>query len=456
MSTAPLSFTGVSTFSNDFQSILARESAIAQLPVTQLQNQQSDNVQKKQLLTGLNSSVDALASAIAVLGSIGANKALTATSSDPASVSVANTGSSQPATYTISNVTSIASAASETSLIGYADTTTAPVSQNGNLSLVFGTGPAIPITLSAGQNNLVGLRDAINGKNAGVTASILTTGTGLTPNYLVVSANTSGANPLQLSDVDRATNLLTATNQGADAMFKLNGVNIDKTTNSINDVIPGVTFTVLAKPPSDVTLTLSGDRSQVTNALSDFATKYNAAVAQVDGQVGSNAGLLGGDFMIHTVADDLRQLGTYQGSGNMSLAALGVTFDTTGKMSFDPTSVNAMSDSTFASALSFLGSSTTGFGAIASRFTQLSDPITGLIQAEENGIDKTNLQLTDRISTLNARIAVTQTGLTLRLQQADAAVANLQSQQQVLSASVQAIDLALFGKDFGIAGATAA
>jgi flagellar hook-associated protein 2 len=451
MSTAPLAFTGVSSFSNDFQSILSRELSIARLPITQLQNQQSDNVQKKQLLTGLNTVVDALGSAIAALGSIGGNKALTASSSDPASISVANTGSSQPTTYKISSVTSIASAASETSLNGYADTTTAPVSQNGNLSLVFGTGPAIPITLAAGQNNLVGLRDAINRKNAGVTVSILTTGTGLTPNYLVVSANTPGANPLQLNDVDRAANLLTATNQGSNAIFKLNNVNINKATNSINDVIPGVTFTLLKTPANDVTLTLSGERSQVTGALGDFAAKYNAAVAQVDGQVGSNAGLLSGDFMIHTVSDDLRQLTTY-GSGNMSLAALGVTFDTTGKMSFDTAAVNAMSDSTFAGALSFLGSSTTGFGAIASKFTQLSDPISGLIRTEEDGIDKSNLQLTDRISTLNSRISVMQTGLTRRLAQADAAVAALQSQQQVLSASVQAIDLALFGKNFGVAG----
>jgi flagellar capping protein FliD len=111
-----------------------------------------------------------------------------------------------------------------------------------------------------------------------------------------------------------------------------------------------------------------------------------------------------------------------------------------------------MSDSTFAGALSFLGSSTTGFGAIASKFTQLSDPVSGLIKTEQDGIDKTNSQVTDRITTLNARILVMQTGLTQRLAQADAAVAALQSQQQVLSASVQAIDLALFGKNFGVAG----
>ena len=36
--TAALSFTGISTYSSDFQAILQREDAIAQLPITALQN----------------------------------------------------------------------------------------------------------------------------------------------------------------------------------------------------------------------------------------------------------------------------------------------------------------------------------------------------------------------------------------------------------------------------------
>jgi flagellar hook-associated protein 2 len=451
MSTAPLTFTGVSTFSNDFQTILSRQVSIAQIPIQQLQNQQSDNTQKKQLLTGLNSAVDALATSIAALGTIGANKALAASSSDPLSISATNTGATQATTYTISNVTSIASASSEKSTTGYADTTTAPVSQNGNLSLVFGTGPAIPITLTAAQNNLVGLRDAINGKNAGVTASILTSGTGLTPNYLVVTANTVGANALQLNDVDAGTNLLTSANQGSNAVFQLNGIPINKATNTINDVIPGLTFQLLQKPTADVTLSLNPDSSQLSNALTDLATKYNAVVTQMNAQMGPSAGLLSGDYILHAVTDDLRQLSTYQGSGNMSLAALGVSFDTSGNMSFDPTLLNAMSASQLSSAVSYLGSSTTGFGQIASSFTQLSDPISGLIKTEEDGIDNNNTSLTNRITDMNARIAVMQNAFTLRLEQADAAVAALQSQQQVLNASVQSVDLALYGKNFGTA-----
>jgi len=449
MSTPALTFTGISSFSSDFQTILSREQQIEQIPITRLQNTQSDNTQKVQLLQGLNSAVAALSTSIGSLGSVGANKALTASSSDPASISVSNTGATQAVSYTISDCTSIATAASEKSVTGYADTTTTPVSQHGNLSLVFGSGDPIPITLTSDQNNLVGLRDYINNMNAGLTATILTTGTGATPNYLVVSSNTLGATTLQINDTDAGTDLLTNTNQGSDAVFKLNGIPIDKTSNTINDVIPGVTFTLNQQPSSDVTLNLSPDSSQISNALNDLTTKYNAVVDLIDAQMGSGAGLLNGDQMVLNIADDLRQLTTYNGGSNMSLAQLGVTFDTSGKMSFDPNAVSSLSDSQLSSAISFLGSSTTGLGAFAATFNQLSDPISGLIQTEESGLNQENQQLTDQIDTLNTRMSVEQAGITTRLQQADAAIAALESQQQILNASVQSVDLALFGKDFG-------
>lgn len=63
-----------------------------------------------------------------------------------------------------------------------------------------------------------------------------------------------------------------------------------------------------------------------------------------------------------------------------------------------------------------------------------------------------NTQLGNRIDDLSTRLASVEAALNLQLQQADAAVASLQSQQQVLSASVQSVDLALYGKNWGSAG----
>ncbi len=424
-----------------------------QLPVKQLQNEEADNLGKVNALQTLNSSVAALASSISALGSLGANQGLNTSSSNTGLVTVTNTGATSTTAYTISNIQSLASAASETSVKGYADDTTALVSALGNMQLVVG-GQTFSIALSPSQNNLTGLSEAINALNAGVTASILTTGTGSTPDYLTLSATGTGATTLQLNDIASgggSTDLITQANQGSNAIFELNGIPITKSSNTVNDVIPGMSFNLLGTTTGSQSATLSAspDSSQLNSALTDLVTNYNALVDEVNTQVGGSGGALNGDTLIAQTSDDMRQLAMYNGSGGMNLTTLGITFDTTGKMTFDPTAVGSLSGSQLTQAFQFLGSATTGLGGFASQFTQLSDPVNGLITTEENTLNQENTSLSGQISTLTTRITTMQTALTQQLEAADSAIAALQSQQQVLTASIQAVDYTVYGKDFG-------
>ena len=311
------------------------------------------------------------------------------------------------------------------------------------------------------NNSLVGLRDKINSLNAGVTATILTTDSG---NYLSVSANSSGVTTLQIIDdpgdpgvvgdpgypLHANTQWLTANNQGSNAVFKLNGLQIDRKSNTVNDVIPGVSFTVLEKTDTDedITLTLASDRSQLSSAISDFVTKYNSLLGTTNAQVGASAGLLSGDFLVREVQGDMRALGSYEGSGTIkSLADMGITFDSQGKISFDQTTFDALSDSQISGAFSFFGSKTTGFGALADKFTQLSDPITGLIKLQQDSYTREDTRLQGQIADMEDRITSMQTATAARLQAADALLAQLESQQQVLDASIQSVNLVTFGKN---------
>jgi len=154
--------------------------AIAQLPVTALQNRDADILSKETQLSNLGSAVSDLGASLFALGTLANSKALFATSSDSSTVSVQATGATAAATYTISNITSVASAALETSKAGYADSNATAVSTTGTLNLIVGA-TTLPINLLPANNNLVGLRDAINASGLGVTATVLTTGTGCEP-----------------------------------------------------------------------------------------------------------------------------------------------------------------------------------------------------------------------------------------------------------------------------------
>ncbi len=543
--TAPQYFTGISTYSSDFQSIIQRSVSIQQIPITALQNEQAHNLSQKQALIALNPDVASVGAAVAALGTLAANQGVSASSSDSSTVSITNIGATAPGTYAVSNISSLATKASETSVAGYADTTTTPVSQTGQVNLVVGS-HTYSLNLT-GNNNLTGLMNAINNAGAGANATILTIGSS---NYLSVAANNTGATTLQLNDapLDLVTNtgtgaeastqtyassattpvsgegninlvvgsttyhlnltgnnnltgLMNAINsagapgvtatitgsagayslsmtgppgtlalndipsdgnlisntvqgQGSNAQFYLNGVSVSEASNTINDIIPGVSFTLLntTTPTTSVTLSLATDPTQLSNALQTFVNSYNTLVGQVAQQVGPSAGPLGGDLLIGQISEDASQLSSYWNtSGSIhSLADLGVTFgDLTGQMTFNPSVITGLSSTQVSDAFKFLGSSNSGFAVLANNFTTLSDPLSGLILQQENGYDNENTQLANQITTLTTRAAAQQAALTAQVQAADALVAQLQSEQNTVTGSLTSLSYVLYGSQNG-------
>lgn len=447
MSLSPLTFSGVSQFSNDFQTILDRAVRIAQVPIQQLTNKDSDVIQKKTLLSGFTGAVNGLASSLEALSETASKRALTAASSKPEVVTVANSGASIAASYTINSVTSIAKAASERSTAGYADSVATPVGSTGAFQLKVGANN-YDFTLT--NNTLVGLRDKINTLGAGVTASILTTADG---NYLSVAATSPGARTLELRDdpAGTNTNLLTSTNQGSDLVFRLNGIEVRQSRNTVNSVVPGLTFTIQKESSDPVELNLSSDRSQLSAGLATFANAYNTVRQQVNGQIGSAAGILTGSSLVVQLGGVLRQIGSQRASSGetKSLADLGVTFDSKGMMKVDPALVDGLTNEQLSDAFTFLDDSASGLGRFAKSLRQFSDPINGLIKLEQDGLDRTDRALQDQVAKLTERLTVMRNGLSLRLQQADTLLAKLESQQNTVKASLQGLNVVLYGKQQG-------
>ncbi len=550
MSTSPslltssngIPFTGVSQYASTFQSLLNASVQTAEIPITQLQNEDSTVLSREASLGSLQSSAANLTSSLNALAALAGGQALSASSSDPSVVTATATGATLPASYTINSVTSLASAASEVSVNSYASGTATPVS-NGTMTLVAGgqsytlnlaannlnalvsaingagagvTASVIPngsgsqlsirsnggpesiqlydgvsasgtdlitntgsgvetstatyadpastqvskgvMTLVAGSrqytfalsgNNLVALAQAINSQNAGVTASILTTSSG---DYLSVSANQNGATTLALYDGATAggTDLLTQNHQGSDAQFQLDGISISEPGNTINDVIPGLTFTLTGTSSSPATISLASDPSQLSSALQNFVTSYNSLQTAVQAQEGPNAGPLAGDSVVGQLQTMLNQIAAYTniGGGIQSLSDLGVDFNSdTGQLSFDQTAFDALSQSQIQQAFQFLGSSTAGFGAFATQMSGFSDPVTGLIQAEITGDKKTDSDLQNQIANLQDQVHQMQISLTQQFENADALQQELENQQSALSASLNGLNLVLYGRN---------
>jgi len=444
----PQTFTGVSQYSSDLQSILTRTQQIAQVPVTALQNDQTTLKSEEAALTTLQSGVGNLASAISALGSLASSGALTASSNDT-NVSAAVSGSGATAgTYTIGNITSLASVSMATmtnAVTDPASTSVAPTDTN-TLYLTVG-GTQTPITLTSQTNNLNGLRDAINGANAGVTASILTTSEG---SYLTLTATVAGASAITLQDASdgSGTDLMSMNNTGALAQFEVNGKAATSTSNQVTGVIPGIALTLNATTASgeNATITVGGNGSTVSSALENVATAYNSLATSISTLTEPGSGALAGSQVVRSVQNLMRQFAFYQVTGSTSsLMDLGVSLDTTGQMSVDTTALSSMTSGQLSNALNFIGDGTNGISSLATSFTAFSDGTSGVIQ-QNIAQDQTSEQnLQDQIDAMNVRIQTAQQAEMAKLEAADSLLAQLESQQSILTSSIQSLNYTLYG-----------
>jgi flagellar hook-associated protein 2 len=452
MALSPLAFTGISSFSDDFQAILDRSVSIASLPARALEKEQAGLMTRKMAAAELRSAVADVAAALRQLGELSRGGALAAASSSWAVQATAGPGAA-PGLYRITNLSSLASPAVARSAAGFADTDTTPASDgSGRLELVL-DGETREITLGAGADNLAGLRDAINAGGFGLTATILDAGpeAGSNRYYLSITANETGARTLELRRTagDPGSNLLSVVSAGSNATFELNGIPIVSSSNRITDAIPGVTLELKGTlgDGASAEVSVRPTAAGVASALQGFVKAYNALAEKLDRQSGKNGGPLAGDSIVNDLRAALREITGYRAPGNPgSLFETGISIGSDGVMSFDPAAIQQLSPEQIEAVFALFGDGSSGLSALESRLANYSDPLTGSITALLENIDRTDQRLTEQINAIYERVAATRQTLVARLQAADTLLASLEGQKNMLNAAIESLQTVAFGK----------
>jgi flagellar hook-associated protein 2 len=224
------------------------------------------------------------------------------------------------------------------------------------------------INIDSTNNSLQGIRDAINSLKMGVTATIINDGSG-TPYRLALSSDSSGAiNSLKISVTgDTAVSNLLAndpagvqhlaeTVSAQNANLKVNGVSVSKSSNTVFDVIPGVTLNLNKTTASTASLSLARDTSTISNSISGFVKAYNelssalTTISAYDPATKTGA-LLQGDSTVLTLQSQLRAALTTAVAGTSgaltTLSQVGVSFQKDGSLALDSTKLNNAISSNF-------------------------------------------------------------------------------------------------------------
>ncbi|MCA9498300.1 MAG: flagellar filament capping protein FliD [Nitrospirales bacterium] len=432
------------------------------IPIDNLTQQKLQASQKQTdlaLLGGKLLSLQGLASSLRTQASFNKNQVNVASGSAQPPLSASASSTAAPGTYqvTVNQLASAHQIISKASTAVSSTDTDIVGAASGIFQFQAGTGPIQTVNLDS-TGTLDDLRAAINDLGAGVSASILNTGSEASPQYrLVLSANETGldhaisivADDTTLNTVTTGVDTFQAAQDsevvlgGTDVEAGTTAITINRSTNTLTDVVAGLTLNLQAVDATNpVTISVSQDNGAVKEAISDFVNGYNEIVTFVNERTFYNTetkerGIFVGESLARTVLDRIREsvfsqisgLTTYSGASQIGFE----TEPTDGTIKLNEETLDSALNTNFAAVRDlFVKNTTTGTNGIADLTVNAIDGLdnidTGSLTRRQNALTQQVKNLTQQISTKEDASARYEEQQRLKFARLDGLLATLQSQ----------------------------
>lgn len=336
---APLiSFGGIAS-GLDTQSIIAALSSINQRPIALLEKKQAEFSALKKKYQEFETKLETLRERARELSESKEFLAFKASSANTNVVTATANGSAGVGAFDVT-VSSLAKSQVSASS-GFADFTTTSAGTGTIKVTVDGTEHSISI--GTGQDTLEGIRDRINTADIGVTATIVSSGTGSTPYQLVLQGEDTGTESAFTIDLSSFTGSLSFTTQQAatNANVTVNGMTFQRQTNTISDIVPGVTLDLVSTNASPVSISVTTDLEEIKKRVQGYVDAHTDLVNFVNNNiktVNDKGGPFNGESTVRNIKNRLlSQIASagYPGGTLKTLAEIGVKLQNDGTLVFD-------------------------------------------------------------------------------------------------------------------------
>ncbi len=352
-----ITFSGLGS-SVDFQSIIDKLVSVESVTINRFESWKTEWNDKIAALQTLNTKMSDFRTTAESMDTLAQFQGKTATSS---STSVLTASASTTATSGTHQVLVNQLAQNEVEAHQGLSASTTVVNNSGSAKVFafsYAGGASVSISVANGAT-LSDLAAAINssGANPGVTATVLDMGSsyGADRYRLLLQGNSTGAtNTITIDDglttldgtgsTENFTSAtFTQTQAAENAQVRVDGYPpgtwIERSSNALNDVIPGVTLSLLSSSATPVQVTINDDTSAMQDKIKSVVEKYNDVVAYVKDQTKYNtstgeAGILLGNYAVEIVKTELNAIGTGNAPGfqdpndpYLNLSKIGITTD---------------------------------------------------------------------------------------------------------------------------------
>lgn len=295
-----------------------------------------------------------------------------------------------------------------------------------------------------------------------VTAGSLTTGDDLVDGTykLTLTSNTTGASNTISLTVDEnndgtyggagetdtaglssiASGNMSTTQAAADASITVNGLTVTRSSNTITDVITGVTMNLVkVSGTTEFTLTVAQDSSALTSKLNSFVSSYNQVMSTINDLRGNatTRGILSGDATSAALKNTLRNIitATYN---NTNLVSLGLTHDKNGVLSLNSTTLDSAISSNQSSVITTINTMATSLEAT------LGDYVNTILPVRKSGYQDSVKNVQKNAENLERRLQTTEVALKKKFIALDRLLNQLQGTSSYLTQQMDKL-----GKTFG-------
>jgi flagellar hook-associated protein 2 len=292
---------------------------------------------------------------------------------------------------------------------------------------VASNGKTHTISIGAGLDTPSGIAAAINASGTGFTATLVDTDTDGKNYRLVIQGPSGEDNAFTVSSTPNlgfhaSGNQLTT---AANARFTVDGIAIERASNTVSDAITGITLNLNAVA-SGISLQVVSDTSTLKTKLQDLVSVYNdmqvalTELGDPDSDEEEVGGALSNDLsLLRTVRDAMYDaistVSSTPSGGVNSLMDLGIELTRTGKLSFNESTYDTVALNKFSDIVTMLSAGTTNQSAFSSdkqglafdakvKLDTLMDAYDGIFVIRESSAADKLTDYEDRLSKIEMRM----------------------------------------------------
>lgn len=301
------------------------------------------------------------------------------------------------------------------------------------------------VTTSAGAT-LAELATAITAAGGPATAQVINTGSGATPWRLVVSATatgTAGALTVDLNGLPGLSGGLSELRAAADATLTMGTLTITRSSNTITDVVPGVTINLVsAAPGTDVTVNVTRDADAIVRKVKALVDALNDVVKAekrydyYDPNT-KTAGVLLGDSsarrMLQRLLDGVHA--TLDSGSLTTIGQLGVTVQRDGTYALDEAKLRAAIASDFDGVAAVIANVAS---TLKTTVVDMQDP-EGLLATVKGGAEANKRMLQQRIDRENSRLELVEARYRRQFARLEQVLGQLRDQSTALAGQINGL-----------------